>query len=148
MKNITIERTNNNTYVVYADTERFGKHEIMFEGISEEECKAFIKNVKEAIAKTIIEKVAEQKKEQFTKFFNRCYALTGDCGWYAVIERYDCGWYAKFEGTKSAVNGFMKDGEVVRKPRTAKLIDKCFAYVDGNVNFGNGKIEINRISER
>lgn len=38
MTNINIARTNNGTWAVKADTERFGKQEIMFESYSRSEC--------------------------------------------------------------------------------------------------------------
>ena len=44
MENVTIEATNNNTYAVYADTKRFGKHEMMFESFSVEECLLWAKD--------------------------------------------------------------------------------------------------------
>lgn len=42
MKNINIEQIKNGTYVVKADTERFGIQEIMFEGLNEQECINYI----------------------------------------------------------------------------------------------------------
>lgn len=41
MTNINIVRTNNGTWAVKADTERFGKQEIMFESHSRRECVAY-----------------------------------------------------------------------------------------------------------
>ena len=38
MKNINISKTDNRTWVVKADTERFGIQEIMFESYKREEC--------------------------------------------------------------------------------------------------------------
>lgn len=47
MKNIRIKQIRNNYYMVIADTERFGANQIVFEGISFEECANWIKtNVK------------------------------------------------------------------------------------------------------
>lgn len=43
MKNIEIEVTDNHTIVVFADTKRFGKHQIMFEGITFDECFDYIR---------------------------------------------------------------------------------------------------------
>lgn len=43
MKNIEIVVTEERTIVVYADTKRFGKHEIMFEGHTFDECFDYIK---------------------------------------------------------------------------------------------------------
>lgn len=45
MKNINIEMTGNGTFVVKADTERFGKQEIMFEGLTREECMAWLEEM-------------------------------------------------------------------------------------------------------
>lgn len=57
MKNIRIEKTNNRTYVVKADTERFGIQSIMFESYSLEECKRYIGNEQyELVDKAIDEK--------------------------------------------------------------------------------------------
>ena len=42
MKNVKIEATNNNTYVVRADTKRFGKNQIMFESYSKPECFEYV----------------------------------------------------------------------------------------------------------
>lgn len=53
MKNIKIKEIRQNYYVVVADTERFGAQEIVFEGISFEECakwvKAHVKEQKKAL---------------------------------------------------------------------------------------------------
>ena len=47
MKNIQIRKVRDNYYTVVADTERFGAQEIVFEGISFDECAAWVKaNVK------------------------------------------------------------------------------------------------------
>ena len=43
MKNVSIEETSNNTFVVKADTKRFGFGEIMFESYSFGECIAWLK---------------------------------------------------------------------------------------------------------
>ena len=43
MKDIKIKKNRGNYYVVYATTEQFGEQEIMFEGISFEECAEWIK---------------------------------------------------------------------------------------------------------
>jgi len=43
MRNIKIESTDNNTFVVKADTERFGTQKIMFEG-TDNECVSYIHN--------------------------------------------------------------------------------------------------------
>lgn len=43
MENINIERTGNGTFIVKADTERFGIQEIMFEGSSIDECENYIR---------------------------------------------------------------------------------------------------------
>ena len=48
MKNIKTKEIRKNYFVVVADTERFGEQEVMFEGISFEECAEWIKaNTKE-----------------------------------------------------------------------------------------------------
>lgn len=43
MKNIRIKQIRNNYFQVLADTERFGQNEILFEGISYDECASFIR---------------------------------------------------------------------------------------------------------
>lgn len=42
LENVRIEATNNDTYVVYADTKRFGKNEVMFESYNKNECYEYI----------------------------------------------------------------------------------------------------------
>lgn len=42
MENIIIEHTKNNYWIVKADTERFGKNEVLFEGINFNECLNYI----------------------------------------------------------------------------------------------------------
>lgn len=45
MKNIEIVVTDNKTIVVFADTKRFGKHQIMFEGYTFLQCCDYIRKV-------------------------------------------------------------------------------------------------------
>lgn len=53
MKNIRIKEIRENYYVVVADTERFGEQEVLFEGISFEECAAWIKENTKAQKKAL-----------------------------------------------------------------------------------------------
>ena len=46
MKNIKIIRVRKGYWIVKADTKRFGKQEILFEGIRRPECRAFVKKYK------------------------------------------------------------------------------------------------------
>lgn len=44
MKSIHVKCSNNNTYVVIADTKRFGKNQIMFESVDIMQCVEYVKN--------------------------------------------------------------------------------------------------------
>lgn len=48
-ENIKIERTDNGTWVVRADSKRFGKEAIMFESFRYKEASAYARNLKSGI---------------------------------------------------------------------------------------------------
>lgn len=87
MKNINIEKTVNNTYVVKADTDRFGKQEILFESYKINDCLNYLKSfekfgfkitksVYQQIAEILLENMPENKKELLRSAINRNDALT------------------------------------------------------------------------
>jgi len=89
MKNIAIEATVNGTYVVRADTERFGEHEIMFESYSKSECVQYIlKTVaflfratdKELYLAEMIDWMGEDKRSKLTAACERNAYLTSYYG--------------------------------------------------------------------
>lgn len=47
MKNIKINKISDTYYTVTATTKRFGKNQVMYEGISERDCKSYIKRTLE-----------------------------------------------------------------------------------------------------
>lgn len=62
MKNIKIEKTTNNTYVVKADTERFGKQRIIFESYKINDCINYLKSFEKfsfRITESVYQQVAE-----------------------------------------------------------------------------------------
>lgn len=63
MEHITIELSTNNTFLVYADTERFGEHEIMFESYKKEDCERWLRECKAIYWKDL---TVQQKEERFT----------------------------------------------------------------------------------
>ncbi len=82
MKNIKIEKTNNNTYVVKADTERFGKNEIMFESYKINDCIKYLKsfekfgfkiteNIYQQVAEILLDNMPNRKKELLESAVNR-----------------------------------------------------------------------------
>ena len=60
MKNVEIRKSTHNTYLVYADTARFGKHEIMYESHDRNDCVAWLKDNGVEIDKTPMEMLEEQ----------------------------------------------------------------------------------------
>lgn len=82
MKNIKIEKTMNNTYVVKADTERFGKQRIIFESYRINDCVKYLKSfekfgfritesVYQQVAEILLENMPENKKELLSSAINR-----------------------------------------------------------------------------
>lgn len=69
MMNVTIEKSNNNTYLVYADTERWGEHEIMFESYSREECITWLKANGWEEEEQTVEQVMENGVKRHGAFF-------------------------------------------------------------------------------
>lgn len=87
MKNIKIKKTSNNTYVVKADTEKFGKQTTMFESYKINDCIKYLKsfeefglkiteNVYQQVAEILLANMPENKKELLSSAVNRNDALT------------------------------------------------------------------------
>lgn len=153
MKNVRIEKKGTNYYVVIADTERFGKDAVMFEGINKEECENYIERTmkmleeismtygqkEEKVIKEIAEilKKNEKKNAQFESFMNRCFALTSDYGfdldketWHSREETYTI---YEMKGTRAGLRIVVNsNGEVVRKGRfLAKGETESFGNLNG-----------------
>lgn len=47
MTNLSISKTDNNTYLVRGDSKRFGKNAILFESYKKSDCKAYVKRIGE-----------------------------------------------------------------------------------------------------
>lgn len=126
MENITIEKTDNMTYAVYADTKRFGKHEMMFESYRLSECKEWLiknSNVLKAVD-------AAKKTEGFRKFTYRVFCYTSDSEAYRTkILLTDKGVYVMFDGCRSNYRIFVDTNfKVIRKPKKIKGIEIKIRY--------------------
>lgn len=96
MKDVKIIKERENYYVVKATTRRFGKNVIMFEGISEKECKDYIRRES---------KIVVRDRYDVNKF------------WYVSSDRY--GHYYVQEDN----NGTLSPKQRVRKHTAANIIE-------------------------
>lgn len=135
MKNIVIEKTSSGTYVVKADTERFGEQEIMFESYSKAECVQYIlKTVvslfratgKEMYLAAMIDWMGKDKMSQLTSACERNAYLTSYYGLehIRVYESATGGVYVKMEGTRSSFSLYIDgNGEIKRAPAVKSMLE-------------------------
>lgn len=128
MKNIRIEKTSNGTYIVKADTKRFGEQEIMFESFSKDECVQYIlKTVvflfqatgKKMYLATMIDWMGKDKMSKLVSACERNCYLTSYYGLehIYVYESATGGVYVKMEGTRSSFSLYIDgNGEIKRAP--------------------------------
>lgn len=124
------------SWLVYADTERFGEHEIMAQCISEEEAIAWVKENTEAEEKSAMDYVEEEIEKAHGKIQignvmyhyprienNRVYGHSGTWGWRDITNMInDC---------KMVSNGIGKSREYVL------FMDKTKGYLNRTVKFGD-----------
>ena len=144
MKNIRIERTSNGTYVVKADTDRFGEQEIMFESFSKDECVQYILQAvvflfratgKETYLAAMIDWMGKDKRTKLTSACERNAYLTSYYGLehIYVYESATGGVYVKMEGTRSSFAVYIDgNGEIKRAP-AVKSMRKGRTYHGTNV---------------
>lgn len=144
MKNIVIEKTSNNTYVVKADTECFGEQETMFESHSEAECVRYIlKTVvflfrvtgKGMYLARMIDWMGEDKMSKLTAACERNAYLTGFYG-LELISTYESangGVYVKMEGTRTSFSLYVDENGVVKKAPVVRTMQKGCTYCGTNV---------------
>jgi len=91
MENINIEyNTSNRTYLVKADTKRFGIQEIMFEGLNKKECLdyinreggTYVEELKDYTLEGIKPKTLQYKGMKFRSNHNGTYTVSSDNGKY------------------------------------------------------------------
>ena len=144
MENIKIERTNNGTFVVKADTERFGKQEIMFESFNKDECVQYImKSVVSLFRATgkkiyLAAMIDWMDKDKRTKLISACERNAYLTSYYGlehirVYESATGGVYVKMEGTRSPFTVYIdRNGEIKRAP-AVKTMRKLGTYHGTNV---------------
>lgn len=136
MKNVSIETTTNKTFVVYADTKRFGKHEIMFESYRREDCVRYIMRMAVSIIKysknakdrddayeVLIRFLPVEKKAQIVRACGRNAYFTS--AWtleWTEVEVIDKGIYLTFRGVQTSVGMWISnEGNICRKPNRKSL---------------------------
>jgi len=148
MKNIRIEKTDS-SYIVIADTEQFGKDAILFEGISEAECRQYIirgmlliaryshsrSEIDEAV-RVILLNIGIEKQKQIAAqcYRNFCYTSDGVLDGYAFYfgER---GAYLSMKGCQCGLKIYINDyGEVTRKPRSEKIRVPMYESMQGQID--------------
>ena len=84
MKNINISKTDNRTWVVKADTERFGIQEIMFESYKREECVKYAEQYGYVERKRNVRKL-DYKGMSFKENQDETFTVTSDKGKYQNV---------------------------------------------------------------
>lgn len=139
MKNIVIEKTINGTYVVKADTERFGEQEIMFESYSKAECvKYILKTVMFLFRATekgmyLAEIVNWMGEEKMSKLIVACERNAYLTSYYGLehIRTYESetgGVYIKMEGTRSSFSLYVDENGTVKKAPPIKTMREVGTY--------------------
>lgn len=149
MKNIKIEKTTNNTYVVKADTERFGKQRIIFESYKINDCINYLKSfekfgfritesVYQQVAEILLENMPENKKELLSSAINRNDSFTSFRG-LENINLYitENGTLLKMRGVRCGFVLFMDNYSAYRRTpnHEAKGIKPILLYDMGNENY-------------
>lgn len=136
MKNIRIEKTSTGTYVVRADTDRFGTQEIMFESFDKNECVQYIlKTVvflfratgKQTYLADMIDWMGKDKMTKLTSACERNAYLTSYYGLehIRVYESAAGGVYVKMEGTRSSFSLFIDgNGNIKRAPAVKTMRER------------------------
>lgn len=131
MKNVRIERTANETFVVRYDTDRFGKDEIMFESFLREDCERYILRMASRIIRysdkyaaredayeALIHFLPVSKKDQIVRACGRNAYFTS--AWTLEWTEADCfdkGLYLTFRGVQTSVSVWIADdGNIGRRP--------------------------------
>lgn len=144
MKNISIENTGNGTYVVRADTERFGEQEIMFESYNKAECVKYILKTavflfratgKEMYLAEMVNWMGEDKMAKLEAACGRNAYPTSYYGLEHVrtYESEDGGVYIKMEGTRSSFSLYVDENGVVKKAPPIKTMIEGRTYHGTNV---------------
>lgn len=146
MKNIKIEKTTNNTYVVKADTERFGKQRIIFESYKINDCINYLKSFEKLITESVYQQVAEillenmpeNKKELLSSAINRNDSFTSFRG-LENINLYitENGTLLKMRGVRCGFVLFMDNYSVYRRTPKHKTrgVKPIWLHDMGNENY-------------
>lgn len=141
MKNIVIEKSENGTYIVKADTERFGAQAVMFESFDRSECARYI--IRTAIKMYTITKeefylsvllawMDEKKQKQYDENRGRNAHFTGHYGFSMtyIYTTEEGGLYIKCTGCRSGFSVFFNpDGTVAKSAPAIKSMTKLgFSY--------------------
>lgn len=144
MKNIIIEKTGDGTYVVKADTERFGKQEIMFESYSKVECVGYILKVvtflfrstgKEMYLAEMVNWMGDGKMAKLEAACGRNAYLTSYYGLEHIrtYESESGGVYVKMEGTRSSFSLYVDGNGVIKRAPSIKTMREIGTYHGTNV---------------
>ncbi len=141
MRNIIVEKTSNNTYVVKADTERFGKQEIMFESYCKVECvryiirtavKLYVVTKQECYLAVLLRWMDERKRNQYDENRGRNSFFTSHYGFSMtyVFMAEDGGLYIKCRGCRSSFSVFFNaDGTTAKRaPKVKNMRRIGFSY--------------------
>lgn len=137
MKNVRIERTGNDTFVVRFDTVRFGRNAIMFESFRRDDCVRYIMRAAAMIIKfsdsfearedayeAIIHFLPVEKKRQIVNACGRNAYFTS--AWtleWTEVDFFMEGMYLTFRGVQTSVNVWISaGGSVGRKPAKKRII--------------------------
>ena len=144
MKNIVIEKTSNGTYVVKADSERFGEQEIMFESYCKSECVQYILKTmaflfratgKEMYLAEMVNWLGEDKMAKLEAACGRNAYLTSYYGLENIrtYESENGGVYIKMEGCRSSFSVFIDENGVIKKAPAVKTMRYRGTYHGTNV---------------
>lgn len=123
--NVKIEKRDygnpNGTWVVLADSERFGNQAVMFESYRRKEAEEYAQGL---FPNAQVLVGLAKRTEQFRKFQDRVFGLTSSSDAYdTTVEYSNEGAYIMFDGARSSYNRFYTwDGSSIRKPKTTSPI--------------------------
>lgn len=144
MKNIRIEHLQSGTYVVKADTERFGEQEIMFESYRKSECVRYILKVAAFLFRVtgnpmyltvLVDWMGDERSQKLHSACERNSFLTSVYGLeniYAYKSK-DGGVYIKMIGTRSSFSLFVDSNGAVRRAPPVKSMEECGFYKGSNI---------------
>ncbi len=105
-------------YYQVIGSEITGRNEILFEGLTPKEARAYINGFYNQMAAVFFELAVKAKKDAFDKFLDRTVYFTSDRMYTGSMFVSDKGVYFSLTGTRSRFTAFVTyEGAVVRKPK-------------------------------